>query len=54
MELCDKSAMSLASMLRKREVTSREITESVFKRIEEREKTINAYVTTDKEGAETG
>jgi len=51
MELCDKSALSLAAMLRKREVTSREITESVFKRIEEREKTINAYITTDKKGA---
>jgi aspartyl-tRNA(Asn)/glutamyl-tRNA(Gln) amidotransferase subunit A len=51
MELCDKSAMSLAAMLRKREVTSREITQSVFKRIEEREKTVNAYITTDKDGA---
>jgi aspartyl-tRNA(Asn)/glutamyl-tRNA(Gln) amidotransferase subunit A len=51
MELCDKSAMSLAAMLRKREASSREITESVFKRIEEREKTLNAYVTTAKESA---
>jgi aspartyl-tRNA(Asn)/glutamyl-tRNA(Gln) amidotransferase subunit A len=51
MELCDKSAMNLAAMLRKRETSSREITESVFKRIEEREKTLNAYITTVKESA---
>jgi aspartyl-tRNA(Asn)/glutamyl-tRNA(Gln) amidotransferase subunit A len=51
MELCDKSAMNLATMLRKREVTSKEITESVFKRIDEKEKTVNAYISTNKESA---
>lgn len=51
MELCDKSAMDLAVMLRKGEVSSREITESVFKRIEEREKTLNAYITTVRDKA---
>lgn len=51
MELCDKSGMNLAVMLRKGEVSSREITESVFKRIEEREKTLNAYITTVKDAA---
>jgi aspartyl-tRNA(Asn)/glutamyl-tRNA(Gln) amidotransferase subunit A len=46
MELCDKSAMDLATLLRKGEVSSREITESVFKRMDEKEKTLNAYITT--------
>jgi aspartyl-tRNA(Asn)/glutamyl-tRNA(Gln) amidotransferase subunit A len=45
MELCDRTALELAGMLREKEVSSREITESVFKRIEEKEKTINAYIT---------
>jgi aspartyl-tRNA(Asn)/glutamyl-tRNA(Gln) amidotransferase subunit A len=49
MELCDQSASELAGMLRKGEVSSREITESVFKRIDEREKTINAYITNTSE-----
>lgn len=53
MELCDKSAMDLAVMLRKGETSSREITESVFKRIEEREKTLNAYITTVRDRAFT-
>jgi len=51
MELCDKSAMNLAALLRKGEVSSREITESVFRRIEEREKTLNAYITIVNEAA---
>jgi len=51
MELCDKSAMNLAMLLRKGEASSREITESVFKRIEGREKILNAYITTVKETA---
>ncbi len=49
MELCDKSAVELAGMLRKREVSSREITESVFKRIDEKESRINAYITQARE-----
>ena len=46
MELCDRSALELARMLRKGEVSSKEITESVFKRIDEKEKTIHAFITT--------
>ncbi|MFH1481573.1 MAG: Asp-tRNA(Asn)/Glu-tRNA(Gln) amidotransferase subunit GatA [Pseudomonadota bacterium] len=45
MELCDRSASELARMLKSREVSSREIINSVFKRIDEREKTINAFIT---------
>jgi len=51
MELCDKSASELSGMLKKREVSSREITEAVFKRIDEKEGTINAYITTTRETA---
>lgn len=46
MELCDQSASELAEMLRKREVSSREITESVLKRIDEKEGSLNAFITT--------
>ena len=46
MELCDRSATELGLLLRRREIRSREIVESVFKRIEEREKTVHAYITT--------
>jgi aspartyl-tRNA(Asn)/glutamyl-tRNA(Gln) amidotransferase subunit A len=52
-ELCDKSAVELAQMLRKREVSSREITESVFHRIDEKEPYINAYITLTRESALT-
>jgi len=38
-------------MLRRREVSSREITESVFKRIDEREGAIHAFITTTRETA---
>ena len=51
MELCDRSAAELISMLRTREIRSMEITESVFRRIEEREKSIHAYITTSYESA---
>jgi len=51
MELCGMSAVVLATLLRKGEISSREITESVFKRIGEREKTLNAYITTVKDSA---
>lgn len=51
MELCDRSASELAGMLRKREVSSKEITNSVFKRIDEKEETINAFITTTREMA---
>jgi aspartyl-tRNA(Asn)/glutamyl-tRNA(Gln) amidotransferase subunit A len=45
MELCDCSAFELTAMLKKRAVSSREITESVLKRIEEREENLNAFIT---------
>ncbi|MBW2708260.1 MAG: Asp-tRNA(Asn)/Glu-tRNA(Gln) amidotransferase subunit GatA [Deltaproteobacteria bacterium] len=43
--------MELSGMLRRGDVSAREITESVFKRIDEREKSINAFVTTTRETA---
>ncbi|MBN1850847.1 MAG: Asp-tRNA(Asn)/Glu-tRNA(Gln) amidotransferase subunit GatA [Deltaproteobacteria bacterium] len=46
MELCDKSALELSRLLRKGEITSRDITESVFQRIHEKESSINAFITT--------
>ena len=51
MELCDQNGSELAGMLRKREISSREITESVFKRISEKEETINAFITETRETA---
>ncbi len=45
MELCDKNAVELAHLLKKREISSRELTESVLKRIDEKEASINAYIT---------
>jgi Asp-tRNA(Asn)/Glu-tRNA(Gln) amidotransferase A subunit family amidase len=35
--------MELAGMLRRGEISAREITQSVFKRVDEREKAINAF-----------
>ena len=51
MELCDKSTAELARMLKKGDVSSREITESVFMRINEREETVNAFITITRETA---
>ena len=51
MELCDLTVSELAGMLRKGKISSREITESVFKRIDEKEGTINAFITTTRETA---
>jgi len=51
MDLCDHSASELAGMLRRGETTSREITESILRRIDEREATINAFITTSPETA---
>ncbi len=45
MELCDKSAVELSLLLAKGKVSSREITESVLKRIDEKEDSLNAYIT---------
>jgi aspartyl-tRNA(Asn)/glutamyl-tRNA(Gln) amidotransferase subunit A len=44
-ELCDKSAAELLRMLEKRETSSREITASVLKRMNEKEPLLNAYIT---------
>ena len=49
MELCDKSASELTGLLRKKAITSREIIESVFRRIDEKEGTLNAFITTTRE-----
>ncbi|MFZ7110275.1 MAG: Asp-tRNA(Asn)/Glu-tRNA(Gln) amidotransferase subunit GatA [Desulfatiglandales bacterium] len=51
MELCDRTASDLAKMLRRGEVTSREITESVLARINDKEGIVNAYITTTPERA---
>ncbi len=51
MELCDKNVLELATLMRKKEISSREITESVFKRIEDREDKINAFITTSRKNA---
>lgn len=45
MELYQRTAHQLHEMLLRKEVTSREITESVLKRIEEVERRVHAYVT---------
>ena len=52
MELCDLNALRLAKMLRSREISTMEILRSVFKRIDEREGTINAFITVTREQAE--
>jgi len=51
MELCDKTAHELARMLRRGETSSREITESVYRRIDEREQETNAFITLVREKA---
>jgi len=51
MDLCDMSASQLAKLLRSGEVSSREITESVFKRIDEKEGTVHAFITENREDA---
>ena len=51
MELCDRSAFELAGMLRRGEASSREITESVFERIDEREASIHAFIATARDKA---
>lgn len=45
MDWCDLNATELERLLKKGEVSSREITESVLQRIEQREETVNAFVT---------
>jgi aspartyl-tRNA(Asn)/glutamyl-tRNA(Gln) amidotransferase subunit A len=49
MDLCDRSAADLSRMLKKKEVSSRELTESVLARIDEKENLIRAYITTTRD-----
>lgn len=51
MELCDLTASTLVEMLRNRETSSKEITESVLKRIDEKEEVINAFITISPDSA---
>ena len=51
MELYEYTAHELAKMYRNKETTVPKVVESVFKRIEEREDTVKAYISLDKENA---
>lgn len=51
MALYEKSAAELSEMLGKKEISAKELTESVFERIEAVEEKVCAYVTLDKENA---
>ncbi len=51
MNLYEKSAFELSQMLKNKEISSVELTKSVFKRIEAVEDKIDAYVTPNKENA---
>ncbi len=51
MQLCDKSAWELSHLLEKKEISSRDITASVFERMDEKEKTINAFIATTRDTA---
>lgn len=51
MKLCDKFASELSEMLRKKQVSSREITESVLERIDEKEESVHAFITVTREEA---
>ena len=51
MELYEYTAHELAKMYRNKETTVPKVVESVFKRIEEKEDTVKAYISLDKENA---
>lgn len=51
MNLYEKTASELSSMLKSKEISSVELTESIFDRIESVEDKVNAYVTLNKEQA---
>ncbi len=51
MELCDHTAAQLSTLLKNGEISSQEITKSVFRRIDQREKDINAYISVLREKA---
>ncbi len=51
MDLCDHSASELLHLLKKKEISSREITESALRRIEKREELVHAFITVTRETA---
>jgi aspartyl-tRNA(Asn)/glutamyl-tRNA(Gln) amidotransferase subunit A len=51
MELCDYSASELLRLLKKREISSLEVTESSLKRIEAKEGVVHAFITVTREAA---
>ncbi|MFP4036907.1 MAG: amidase, partial [Desulfobacteraceae bacterium] len=51
MALCDLNAYTLAAMLRRKEISSRELTEATLDRIQEQEAQINAFITVTPEEA---
>jgi aspartyl-tRNA(Asn)/glutamyl-tRNA(Gln) amidotransferase subunit A len=51
MKFCDQKAWDLAKLLRKKEISSRQITESVFQRMDEKEKVLNAFIARTRETA---
>jgi len=51
LELCDHTAAHLCTLLKNGKISSKEITESVFQRIDKREKVINAYISVFREKA---
>ena len=51
MELYRKSACELASMLRAKEVSAKEITQSVLARIEQTEPSVDAFLSVNAENA---
>ena len=51
MELYEYSAHELAKMYRNKETTVVEVVESIYKRIEEKDPEIKAYISLDKENA---
>ncbi len=51
MELCDYQVTQLARMLRQQEISAFDLMESVFERIDAREKLLNAYITLTREMA---
>jgi aspartyl-tRNA(Asn)/glutamyl-tRNA(Gln) amidotransferase subunit A len=51
MDLCDLTAFELRRLLGKKEVSAREVTESVLRRIDEKERLIHAFITVTRERA---
>lgn len=51
MEIGSLTALELSKKIKAKEVTAVEAVEAVFRRIEEREESLNCYITLDKEGA---